>query len=460
MKEGKSIFWTFMHRPIKIKHNQGRDTLMPLKNNGARIYNLFPRLVGKMPDWEKHFPRISELGFDWIYINPFHYPGFSGSLYAPKDYFEFNPLFVDPSSKTAPMKQLENTIQSAHKNKLKVIMDLVINHTAKDHPFTKKHPDWYKRDENGDVKSPGAWSGSEYVEWGDLAEIDNENSPDKEKLWKYWEDLVLFYCEKGIDGFRADAAYQVPAELWKRLISQAKKNHPEVTFFAESLGCSPEQTLELAHAGFDYLFNSSKYWDFREDWLLRQNESTRKLAPSISFPESHDTQRLAYELHNNLPAIKQRILFTGFFSAGWMITMGMEYGFKNKTDVVHTLPEHWEDVNYNLSDLIRAINTTRAAYPIFNEDNQVSIVDNSNWGNVICLLKVSNDGKERCLMILNKDGANPQDVRFDNLAQVMGLDNKVKITDISIENRMTDIPFMGFHYTLQPCEMKLFYSGK
>ena len=73
---------------------------------GVRIYNLFPLLVGNITEWEKHLDRIAEMGFDWIFLNPIHYPGFSGSLYAVKDYFALNPLFDDGSGDTADAQKL------------------------------------------------------------------------------------------------------------------------------------------------------------------------------------------------------------------------------------------------------------------------------------------------------------------------------------------------------------------
>lgn len=42
---------------------------------GPRIYNLFPLLCGSIRQWEDHLPRIAAMGFDWVYVNPFHYPG-------------------------------------------------------------------------------------------------------------------------------------------------------------------------------------------------------------------------------------------------------------------------------------------------------------------------------------------------------------------------------------------------
>jgi len=50
------------------------------------IYNLFPLLAGKFTEWDSHLLRASEMGFNWVFVNPVNYPGFSGSLYSVKDY--------------------------------------------------------------------------------------------------------------------------------------------------------------------------------------------------------------------------------------------------------------------------------------------------------------------------------------------------------------------------------------
>ena len=62
---------------------------------GPRIYNLFPLLAGPVPAWKGHLDRVAAMGFDWLYVNPFHYPGFSGSLYAVKDFYRLHPLLAD-----------------------------------------------------------------------------------------------------------------------------------------------------------------------------------------------------------------------------------------------------------------------------------------------------------------------------------------------------------------------------
>ncbi len=156
-------------------------------------------------------------------------------------------------------------LDQAHKIGLRVMIDLVINHTAIDSPLTSEHPAWYKRDRKGRIKNPGAWEGDKLITvWGDLAEIDNENSTERDKLWNYWLKLIHYYLDLGFDGFRCDAAYKIPGELWNLLISKARERSPQTAFFAESLGCTIKEVVELAEAGFDYVFNSSKYWDFAE----------------------------------------------------------------------------------------------------------------------------------------------------------------------------------------------------
>lgn len=66
------------------------------------IYNLFPLLAGKFSGWERHFLRASEMGFNWIFVNPIQRTGSSKSLYSIADYFDFNPLFVDTESAKKP----------------------------------------------------------------------------------------------------------------------------------------------------------------------------------------------------------------------------------------------------------------------------------------------------------------------------------------------------------------------
>ncbi len=66
---------------------------------GLRIYNLFPTLAGPVARWIDHLERIAAMRFDWVYVNPFHATGGSGSLYAVDDYLRLNPLLRGADSR-------------------------------------------------------------------------------------------------------------------------------------------------------------------------------------------------------------------------------------------------------------------------------------------------------------------------------------------------------------------------
>ncbi|HLO75366.1 MAG TPA: alpha-amylase family glycosyl hydrolase, partial [Magnetospirillum sp.] len=140
--------------------------------SGPRLYNLFPLLVGPVARWGDELPRIAAMGFDWVYVNPFHAPGFSGSLYAVKDYFRLHPDLDDGR----PMdEQLGEFVRRAEGVGLRVMMDLVVNHTSKDADLVAQHPDWFVRDEAGALVSPVAVDPddpTQATEWGDLARLD------------------------------------------------------------------------------------------------------------------------------------------------------------------------------------------------------------------------------------------------------------------------------------------------
>jgi len=111
-----------------------------------RIYNLFPRLLGPINRWTDHLDRIQKMGFNWIYINPINYPGFSGSLYSIKDYYRFNNMFLPEGSQDDyDWKPVKEFITQCHNRNLKVMMDLVINHVAIDCPLIETNPKWFMK---------------------------------------------------------------------------------------------------------------------------------------------------------------------------------------------------------------------------------------------------------------------------------------------------------------------------
>ena len=186
-------------------------------SEGLRIYNLFPTLAGTIRDWIMHLPRIAGMGFNAVYVNPFHYPGFSGSLYAVKDYYRLNPRFR--GDETADDDALlRGFTAAAHAHGLRVIMDLVVNHTSKDSELVATPAYWFARDSHGELVSPYAIDPTDArrkTVWGDLAELDYK-APQQDQIIAYFQELVRHYIALGFDGFRCDAAYKVPAEGLER----------------------------------------------------------------------------------------------------------------------------------------------------------------------------------------------------------------------------------------------------
>lgn len=375
---------------------------------GPRIYNLFPLLAGPVRDWHRHLPRIAGMGFDWIYLNPVHYPGFSGSLYAVRQTDRLHPLLQgdDPAE---PDALLRGFTAAATDHGLKVMMDLVVNHTAKDSPLTEQHPDWFARNADGSVRSPRAVDPDDpekFTEWGDLAEIDYDNRALWPALIAHWSDLACRSAALGFAGFRCDAAYKVPAPVWHEVIRAVHAQAPGALFAAETLGCRTDEIEALAGAGFQYLFNSAKWWDFRAGWLLEQYDTLRRIAPSIAFPESHDTARLSAETPPGVdPAAHARLwaIFAACFSSGWMMPMGYEYGFRKPLDVVRTRPEDWEEPLYDLSEFLTALNRLKAETPALNaEGRQERLTRPDNP--LLALLRRTPDETVAALLLVNTDG--------------------------------------------------------
>jgi starch synthase (maltosyl-transferring) len=409
------------------------------------LYNLFPLLAGNVKQWTPHLQRAADLGFDSVFINPVQYPGYSGSLYSTKDYFRLNPLIATGLTRRSAESSFRNMAKEAERLGLKLVVDLVISHCAFDSELIEKQPKWFLH-EKGRVAHPWCLEGSKKVVWRDLAQFDHKHSRDKEGLYAYLFKVVEYLLGLGISGFRCDAAYQVPAAFWRRLIQETRSKHPGTLFLAETLGCSPTETIRTAQAGFDYIFNSSKWWDLQSPWLIEQYALTREAARSISFAESHDTERLVTELGGNLDAVKQRYLFSAFFSSGVMMPIGFEYAFRKRLHVVKTRPEDWEAPSADLTSFVRNVNRAKAQNPVFMEESPVELLPCAN-PNVLLLWKGSLRAQQEALLIINKDPHGRQHFYTDNLYQ--HIQSKGPLRDVSPEYPLEYLA-TPYDYELRP----------
>ncbi|HET6725075.1 MAG TPA: maltotransferase domain-containing protein, partial [Gammaproteobacteria bacterium] len=429
-----------------------------MDSTGPRIYNLFPLLIGPVRQWCAQLPRIAALNFDWVYVNPFHYPGSSGSLYAIKDPYRLHDLFADGGDADDLLREFT---AAAGDNGLRVMTDLVVNHTARDALLADKHPDWYRRDLQGDLYSPRAVDPDDPEKvtiWGDLAELDYEKPQTRARLIDYWSRYLGYIIGLGVSGFRCDAAYKVPAVVWEQLIAAAHAVDPSVVFFAETLGCTIDEVQALEAAGFDYLFNSSKWWDFRADWLLDQYNDFRHIGPSIAFPESHDTPRLAAEIEaagveTLARHYRLRYLFAACFSTGVMMPVGYEYAFRKPLNVVQTRPGDWEETDLDLSAWIAAVNAMKAAVSALNEEGPQRRFTSPS-SSLVGLLRDSRNGRECALLLMNPDAERSHAIDGGMLLAAAG-GACARVADVTPETSPVEL-IPGQPLRLDPLEARVF----
>lgn len=165
-----------------------------------------------------------DLGVDILWFMPIHpigelnRKGSLGSYYSVRDYKAVNPEF-------GTMEDFKNLVNKAHELGFKVILDWVANHTSFDHQWATDHPEWYTRDEKGNIVSP--------FDWTDVADLKYDNNP---ALWDAMIDALKFWVvEANIDGYRCDVAGMVPVAFWEKARTELDAVKP-VFMLAEDEG--------------------------------------------------------------------------------------------------------------------------------------------------------------------------------------------------------------------------------
>lgn len=167
-------------------------------------------------------PRLQELGVDILWLMPIHpiselnRKGELGSYYSIQDYYGFNPEF-------GTIEDFDRFVETAHSLGMKVILDLVINHTGWDHEWVTTNPEYYTQI-NGDIIHPPG------TDWTDVADLNHSNQALVDELVRmtsYW------VREHKVDGYRADVAGSVPTSVWRQIIPALRKINPEVIMLAE-----------------------------------------------------------------------------------------------------------------------------------------------------------------------------------------------------------------------------------
>ena len=309
--------------------------------------------------------------------------GMAGSPYAITDYYDVDPdLAVDVSNR---MQEFEALIERTHKSGLKVIIDFVPNHVARqyrsickpvgvkdlgeeDNPQSGFDPqnnfyycpgqrftpyfDLYHGCEEPYVEEPAKATGNDCFhnapgmnDWYETVKLNygvdyyagrvGHYKPIP-NTWDKMTDILLFWAAKGVDGFRCDMAEMVPAAFWHWATDKVKYRYPEIIFVGEVY--NPSEYRNYLGAGFDYLYDKVGMYDTLRDVMCgrqsvhaitaawQQTDDIRQ--HMLYFLENHDEQRIASsffagDARKGIPALVVSALLQ---QNPLMIYFGQEYG--------------------------------------------------------------------------------------------------------------------------------------
>jgi cyclomaltodextrinase / maltogenic alpha-amylase / neopullulanase len=253
----------------------------------AVIYEIYPRAFSQAGDFQgvtAQLDRLKTLGVDILWLMPIHpigqlkKKGTIGSPYAVRDYYGINPAYGTTSS-------LKRLISEAHRRNLKVIIDIVANHTAWD-SVLMKHPDWYKHDANGAVTYPHDWT--------DVAGLNYTNPA----LRRYMTDMLKYWLrEFDLDGFRCDVAGEVPTEFWEQARVELEKVKPNIVMLAEAHNADLsvkafdlDYSWPMHGALTDVLQGRKPASEMRKQWEA-ESSSWPRGALHMRFSDNHDERR-------------------------------------------------------------------------------------------------------------------------------------------------------------------------
>ena len=233
---------------------------------------------------EAQLPRLKDLGVDILWLMPMYEigtverKGTLGSYYAISDYTKVNPEF-------GTMADFEDLLVAAHQAGFKVILDWVANQTAPDHIWMEGRPaDFYERDSLGNA----IW---EY-DWTDTRSLNYEN----EAVWAAQDSCMRFWIAKGVDGFRCDAAGEMPPKFWKAILPKMKADFPDLYLLAEAEKpelSDPTETFDATYAWeFHHLLNElsqgKKTVADLKDYVARDGKNTPEALFRLMFTSNHD----------------------------------------------------------------------------------------------------------------------------------------------------------------------------
>jgi cyclomaltodextrinase / maltogenic alpha-amylase / neopullulanase len=234
------------------------------------IYEVYPRAfsaAGNLNGVTAGLDRLKALGVTVVWLMPIHPVGqlkrlgTDGSPYAVKDYYAIAPDY-------GTKEDLRHLVDESHRRGMRVIMDMVADHTAFD-SVMMKHPDFYQHDKSGQLVSPHGWH--------DVAGLDYTNPA----LRRYMLDVMVYWVKNfGVDGYRCDAAGLVPTNFWEEARTDLDRIRPDILMLAEA------SKPELMQKAFDI--------DYAWPLLFKLDDVIEHGAPATELRTTLDQQRAIF----------------------------------------------------------------------------------------------------------------------------------------------------------------------
>lgn len=349
----------------------------PLKWRKLNIYSIFTRNFSERGTFNaihSKLDRIKYLGTDVIWFLPF-YPigeknkqGSLGSPYAIQDFRTIDAAY-------GTQKDFELLVKEIHKRDMKVMIDIVLNHTAPDSVLASEHPEWFYHTPDGSM-------GNRVNEWTDIVDLDYNN----QDLWDYQIDILKKWA-RIVDGFRCDVASLIPLEFWKKARKEIDEIKPNFIWLAETAERNYIEELRKEHLpvhsdgemyqAFDLTYEYDVHQEY-QDYLtgkiplskfvyaLNLQDSTYP-ANSIKmrFLETHKQERVVKSL-DDIEDLIQWTAFNYLQKGATLIYNGQEVASNHLPLLFEKDPINW-DTGINLSNYMAHLAHVKKKYvPIVN----------------------------------------------------------------------------------------------
>ncbi|MBI9008834.1 MAG: alpha-amylase [Tenericutes bacterium] len=342
-----------------------KNTKIKLRN--LVIYQIYVRNFSKAGTFKeviKELDRIKDLGVDVVYLLPIHpigEVGKKGSLGCPYSIKDYRAI----ASELGTMEDFQELIDEVHERKMKIMMDVVYNHSSNDSVLLEKHPEYFYRNALGEISN-------KVEDWSDVSDFEYANS---KELWVELTDILVMYSEMGVDAYRCDVASLVPRDFWKLARKKVSRVNRGTFWLSESVhggfckylrdlghDCMSESEIyEVFDMAYDYdvqpyyedyLYGKRPLKDYLEA-IKRQEEIYPSNYVKMKNLENHDFDRIAKYVGNDLDKIKNWTALNYFQKGAVMLYAGEEFLAENKPSLFEKELFHR---NGNISEFIKKLN--------------------------------------------------------------------------------------------------------